>query len=116
MADKVLRWYIDGVISRAKTEVGGTHILDTDYAPEWVHITVRVVGHGSQSLVVDINNDGESIFDDILALTEYQTDHKWTTIPEDTLREDSIITLDIDQGYNELACRDMTVELGLRKV
>lgn len=114
--DRVLRWYIDGTISRAKTEVGGTHILDADYIPEWVHLTVRVVGHGNQPLVIDINDDGDSLFTDKPALTEYQTDHKWTTIPGNTLREDSVITLDIDQGFNELACRDMTVELGLRKV
>ena len=114
--DKVFRWYIDGIISRPKTEVGGTYILDADYAPEWVHLTVRVVGHGSQPLIVDINDDGTSILTDKPALTEYQTEKKWTTIPKDTLREGSIITLDIDQGFNELACRDMTVELGLRKV
>jgi len=64
----------------------------------------------------EVNDDGATIFDDKPALTEYQTEHKWTTIPEDALREDSKITLDIDQGFNELACRDLTVELGLRKV
>lgn len=116
MSDKVLRWYIDGVISRSKTEVGGTHILDADYRPEWVHTTVRVVGSGSQPLVIDVNDDGTTIFGDKPALTEYQTEHKWTTIPGDTLREDSIITCDIDQTFNDLACRDLTVELGLQKV
>ena len=116
MADRVLRWYMDGTIARAKTEVGGTYILDADYAPEWVNLTVRMVGHGGQPLVVDINDDGVSIFTDRPALTEYQTEHRWTTIPGDTMREDSIVTCDIDQDFDELACRDLTVELGLRKV
>jgi len=116
MADRVLRWYMDGNISRSKVEVGGTYLLDADYVPAWVHITARIAGRGSTPLVVDINDDGVSIFDDRPALTEYQTEKKWTTIPEDTLREDSIITCDIDQIFNEDTCRDLTVELGLRKV
>ena len=92
MADKILRWYMDGTIGRAKTEVGGTYLMDADYAPEWVHLTVRQAGHGSKPLVVDINDDGVSIFDTNPALTEYQTSHKWTTIPGDTLPEGSVIT------------------------
>lgn len=113
--DKVLRWYMDGTISRSKTEVGGTYILDADYVPEWVHLTVRKNGRGDAPLIVDINDDGSSIFSDRPALTDNQTEKQWTTVPKDTLREGSIITLDIDQTFNDLACRDLTVELGLRK-
>lgn len=113
--DWILRWYVDGVIGRVKTEVGGTYLLDADYVPEWVNVTARKPGHGSQPLIIDINRDGTSILDYRPALTEYQTEHKWTTIPETVLREGSIITMDIDQGFNELACRDLTVQLGLRK-
>ena len=112
--DKILRWYIDGTISRSKTEVGGTYLLDGDYVPEWVHITARLAGQGSAPLVIDINDDGVSIFTYKPALTEAQTSHKWTTIPGDTMREGSLVTLDIDETFNELACRDLTVELGLR--
>ena len=112
----ILRWYMDGTTSRPKIEVGGTYLLEDDYIPEWVHLTVRVAGHGDTPLVVDINDDGTSIFIDRPALTEYQTEHKWTTIPENTLREGSIITCDIDQTFSELACRDLTVELGLKKI
>ncbi len=113
--DKVLRWYIDGTIARAKTEVGGTYILDDDYAPEWVNITVRVPGKGSVPLVLDINDDGTSIFTDRPAITDSQFEKRWTTIPGNTIRENSLITLDIDQNFSDLACRDLTVELGLRK-
>jgi len=114
--DKILRWYIDGTIGRAKTEVGGTYYMDGDYKPEWVHISARQEGHGSLPLVIDINDDGVSIFDTNPALTEYQTSHKWTTIPGNTIREGSVITLDIDENFNGLACRDLTIELGLTKV
>lgn len=114
--DKILRWYMDGNIARAKTEVGGAHYLDADYAPEWVHIKVRLAGKGSNPTVLDINDDGVSIFNDQPALTENQTEKMWTTMPGDTLREKSIITLDIDRVFSEDTCRDLTVELGLRKV
>lgn len=114
--DRVLHWYIDGTIGRAKTEVGGTFYADADYAPVWAHITVRQVGHGKKPLVIDINDDGVSIFDTKPALTEYQTNHKWTTIPGRTIRAGSIITLDIDENFSDLACRDLTVELGLHEV
>ena len=114
--DKVLRWYIDGNIARAKTEVGGTYYLDDDYVPEWVNITCRIYGEGSTSMVIDINDDGISIFDDKPTLTEKQTQKKWTTIPQTVMREHSEITLDIDQVFSVDTCRDLTVELGLRKV
>ena len=114
--DKVLRWYIDGNISRSKVEVGGTYLLDDDYYPEWVNMTCRLAGSGSTSMVIDINDDDTSIFDDKPALTENQTEKRWTTIPRTVMREDSVVTLDIDQVFSEDTCRDLTVELGLSKV
>ena len=114
--DKVLRWYIDGNIARTKTEVGGTYYLDADYYPEWVNITCRLTGDGDTSMVIDINDDGTTIFEDKPTLTEKQTKKKWTTIPRVAMREHSIITLDIDQVYSQDTCRDLTVELGLSEV
>jgi len=117
MADKVLRWYIDGKVSRTKTEVGGIYTLGKDYVPIYCIVSVRVTGKGSTPTIVDIHDDGTSIFGAAgkPALTEHQTDHKWTTISGLTMREDSKITLDIDQIFNEAGCRDMTVELGLQE-
>ena len=114
--DKILRWYIDGNIARTKTEVGGTYLLDKDYYPVYVNITARIAGVGSTPTVIDINDDGVSIFTYKPALTENQTQKKWTTIPGNTLREGSIITCDIDQIFNQDTIRDLTVELGLLKV
>lgn len=114
--DKILRWYIDGNISRAKTEVGGTYYLDADYKPKWVHMTCRIAGVGSTPMMIDINDDGTSIFDTRPSLTQNQTEKEWTTVPLTTMREESIITLDIDQVFSEDTCRDLTVELGLTQV
>ena len=117
--DKILRWYIDGNISRSKTEVGGTYWLDGDYRPEWVHMTCRIAGQGSTCLQLDINDDGTSIFDDNSGkptLYENMTERTWTSIPWNTMRDKSKITLDIDQVFSEDTCRDLTVELGLTQV
>jgi len=114
--DRVLRWYIDGNISRVKTEVGGTYILDGNYVAEWVHLTARVAGRGDEPTIVDINDDGVSILTYNPALMNNQTAHLWTTVSPATLRENSVITCDIDQVSSEDTCRDLTVELGLRKV
>ncbi len=110
MADRVLRWYIDGNISRTKTEVGGVHWLDADYVPVKVNLSARIAGTGSPSLEVDILDDGVSIFSDRPALLG-MTEKTWTTIPANVLREGSKITLDIYRVDAEAHSRDLTVEL-----
>ena len=115
MADKIITWYVDGSISKPKVELAGTRYLDNHYAPEWVSITCRESGLGTPT-IIDINDDGESIFETQPAITEYQTAKVWTTIPGNTIRKGSILTMDVDQVFNSTWCRDLTVELGLREV
>ena len=110
---RVLRWYMDGNISRAKTEVGGTYRLEADYRPLWVSLTARIAGKGDEPLVIDINDDGTSIFDTRPALTRNQTEKVWTTIPKTTLRKDSVITCDVDSVFSQDTCRDLTVEMAV---
>lgn len=110
-----LRWYIDGNISRSKTQVGGTYVLDADYKPIRVDITARLSGVGGNT-VIDINDDGVSIFDSNPALSEYQTSKAWTTIPFNTLRKNSVITLDIDSVNTQDTIRDLTVEMEVESV
>jgi len=114
----ILRWYIDGNIARVKTEVGGVHTLDKDYTPESVEMTVRIAGVGSTPMILDINDDGVSIFEYAYrpAITENQTEHKWTTIQPNVMREGSKITLDIDQIFSMDTARDLTVELTINEV
>ncbi len=108
-----LHWYIDGNIARTKTQVGGTWKLDKDYKPIRVHMSCRIAGTGVLPTEIDIKAGGVSIFTSKPALTPYQTDKTWTTIPENTLRQDSVITLDIT-GVSDLdTCRDLTIELEL---
>ena len=106
-----LHWYMDGNIARAKTQVGGTYKLDRDYKPVRVNMSCRIAGTGTLPTEIDILADGVSIFDTRPALTPHQTDKSWTTIPGNTLRRDSIITLDIVRVCDLDTCRDLTVEL-----
>ena len=67
MADRILRWYMDGNISRDKVEVGGTYLLEDDYVPEWVHITARLAGKGATPMVVDINDVAGEVVSHVLS-------------------------------------------------
>lgn len=116
MADRIIRWYIDGLIARAKVQVGGTHRTDADYVPQKVSLTCRETGAITTGTEVDILDDGVSIFDDKPALNTYDTEKVWTTIPENVIREDSIVRLDITGICDETPVRDLTVELFLTKV
>ena len=116
MADRILHWYIDGNIARTKEQVGGTHKLDADYRPQEVYMSCRLTSKGSSPTEIDILDDGTSIFTFRPALTEYQTDKTWTTMPGNTMRKGSIIRLDITQIPNIETIRDLTVELELEKV
>ena len=113
--NKILRWYVEGGISRTKVEVGGKHKLDRDYTPVGVNMMVRVVGSGTTSTIIDINSDGTSIFLNRPALGSKHLEKTWTSFKGATLRRGSIITLDIDQIPNLQGARDLTVELELER-
>lgn len=115
MADKVMRWYIDGLISKEKTQVGGVYRLDDDYEPVEVYMNCRVAGAINTGTEIDICADGISIFDYKPVLNPNDTEKIWSTIPSDMLREGSIIRLDITGIPDETPCRDLTVELVLNK-
>ena len=116
MVDRILRWYIEGKISGIKTEIGGSYTLDADYVPLWVDLHLRRSTSGDRPLKVNVLDDGETIFDDKPAITSEVNDKRWTTVPEDTMREGSIITLNIDQVASYEPGEDLTVELALKKV
>ncbi len=116
MADRILRWYIDGNIARTKTQVGGTHTLDADYRPICVRMNCRVAATGSGGTEVDILDDGVSILANKAVMDAHQTDKTWDTIAMDVLREDSQIRLDITDISTQGPARDLTVELELELV
>jgi hypothetical protein len=114
----ILRWYIDGTIGRAKTWVGGTYQLDKDYVPKRVNISVRETGERINPTIIDINDDGVSIFaneDSNPAISAYDNYKTWDTFQEGEMLQDSIITLDIDSVCEEKPVRDLTVELELEE-
>jgi len=112
MSDKVFRWYIDGTIATAKTEVGGTYRLVDEHNPIEVYLGCRVAGKGSVPTTIDITADGVSIFPTYKpALLNNMTNHVYTTVPQNILRKGAILALDILGTTNELSCRDLTVEL-----
>lgn len=110
MADKI-RWYIDGVISRTKTEVGGVFRLEDDIEPEEVFMHSRIAGTGTVGTQVDILADGVSIFDQKPTMNPNDTEKVWTTIPLNTIRAGSVLRLDITGIHDVGQCRDLTVEL-----
>ena len=115
MLDRVLRWFVAGEQGRIEQNVGGSYLLDDDYRPKWVHLSLKKATEGTRPLKVDITDDGVSIFDGKPALVANQSDKVWTTIPGQVLRKDSIIKLNRDQVANIYPGEDLTVELGLEE-
>ncbi len=115
MADKILRWYVDGNIARTKTQVGGVYKVEADYRPSEVNMNVRIAGKGTLPTEIDILADGVSIFDTRACILNEQTDKKWTTIKDGIMREGSIVRLDITQVSDLDTCHDLTVELVVDK-
>jgi hypothetical protein len=114
MYDKTLRWYIEGGISRTKTEVGGTFTLDDNYFPESVMLTDRIAGTG-EPLTVDITADGVSIFTERPSMPTGISKKEWTTVDRNIIREGSVIRLNITGIPEQTTAQDLTVELRLNK-
>ena len=115
MQDRILRWFIEGEQGEIDQEIGGTYILDGDFVPQWVHMSLKRATKGTRNLKIDITCDGVSIFDIKPSLVKNQSDKIWTTIPENVMREETIVKLNRDQVANIYTGEDLTVELGLRK-
>ncbi len=113
MVSKIIRWFVAGEQSKIQQNIGGTHILEDDYHPVWVHLSLRTPTKGTRPLKIDITDDGTSIFTDKPALVASQDDKVWTTLSKKVIREGSIIKLNRDQVANIFPGEDLTVELGL---
>ena len=116
MVDRIIRWFVEGDQARIEQGIGGTHFVDDDYYPVWVHLSLKKAGQGkSKAIKIDITDDGKSIFIDKPALASDQSDKMWTTMPRNVIRTDSILKLNRDQAFDLLAGKDLTVELGLTR-
>ena len=125
MADRILRWHIKGVLSETgvkDTDVEGqAHKLDRDYIPEdtWLRVKRASQGLEGTGIIVDINDDGVSIFGEgqEASLPDNTNENTCNTFssPELVLKSGSVITLDVDQVGKEYAGKDLVVELYLRE-
>jgi len=123
MADRILCWHIKGVLSETGVEdtdvEGQAHRLDKDYIPTEVWLRVKRASQGLEGtgIIVDINDDGVSIFGEgqEATLPDNTTENTCDTFssPSLVLQDESIITLDIDQVGEEYAGKDLAVELYL---
>ena len=123
MADRILRWHVPGVLSEkgvVDSDVQGqAHRLDRDYRvlDTWVRVKTAPQGTGGTGIVIDINDDGTSIY-----LSGHEANLPDNTLeatvntfssPDLVLVEGSIITLDVDQVGGEFPGEDLVVDLYL---
>ena len=118
MADRVLTWYIAGVLSikGAHTNVREEYVLDADYVPVGWRLRQKVAQAGDAT-IVDINDDGVSIFSLRPAINQGILDSEGVAFLSTltVMEEGSVITLDIDQVSGTTPGSDLTVHLELNK-
>jgi hypothetical protein len=119
MADRVLTWHIAGTLSNnvQGTNVSTEYVLDDDYLPVRVILRQKVAQSGDATLV-DINDDGTSIFRVQPAVNQGLLSAEWNVFDSalTVMNKDSVITLDIDQVSSTTPGEDLTVQLELEKV
>ena len=125
MADRILTWYIPGVLS--ETGVQGTNVstefvLDGNYTPDVCQVRSKDSVQGGatspsdltpESLDIDINDDGTSIFRQVPRLLSGTGRVESSAFTDGVLEDGSIVTLDIDRIPNEISGKDLTVHLEL---
>ena len=119
MADLTLRWFVKGQMSEygaGRVEAEGAYRIPDgeDYVPVLAYLHQRVAPE-DEPTVIDINDDGVSIFNERPQLNGVQ-EKVWTTIDENIIRGGSVITLDIDGVSSTTPGEDLTVQLELNKV
>ena len=119
MADRCLVWYIPKFLAGLEGEDASTpYVLDDDYAP--VRVVVRQQeAQGGDATIIDINDDGTSIFGDVKPAVNQGLLHtEWSSFEETLtfLAKDSVITLDIDQVSRTVPGSHLMVQLELDRV
>ena len=114
-----LTWYIAGELSERDVkgpDRGMIYRLDRDYFPKRVFMACRGLTTGVP-LIIDINDDGTSIFTDGVRASvspvrgTSETTHFGTA--KTRILKDSLITLDVDQVSPISSGRELTVQLEL---
>ena len=121
MADRVLTWFIKGVLSQTGvvgSNVSNTYVLDKDYVPEIVHLILKGAPADGAGCKIDINDDSTSIFPDTTrqpVIGQGRTVAEWSTFLSTMLRKGSKITLDIDSVSTTTPGSDLSIELWLKE-
>ena len=119
MADRVLVWYIPGVLSEnvQGVNVSTEFVLDDDYAPGRVLLRQKEAQSGDAT-IIDINDDGTSIFSLRPAINQGLLETEWDVFDSTITRleKDSVITLDVDQVSGTKPGKSLTVQLELDRV
>ena len=117
MADRTLTWFVKGVLSNSVVgqNVAESYVLDDDYVPVRVHLTLGSAADGELPLVIDINLDGSTIFGTKPSIGQgFLTQQAFGVFLSSltTMDKDSVVTLDVDQVPSTPGS-DMTVSLEL---
>ena len=119
MADRILTWDVAGVLSNniQGTKVGAEYVLDDDYVPVDVHLRQKVA-QGGDATIVDINDDGTSIFATRPVVNQGLLGGVGGVFASDLtfMAKGSVITLDVDQVSGTTPGSDLSVQLDLDKV
>ena len=120
MADLIVNWHIKGQLSETGVvgaNVSNQYVLDKDYVPETVYLRLKTAGEDVDggACIVDINDDGVSIFDNQPALPDSASQLEWGSFASDLskIKEGSVLTLDIDSICQKTAGADLTIQLNL---
>jgi len=117
MSDRVLNWHIAGVLSNnvEGANVSTEFVADKDYMPVRVILRQKTAQAGDAN-IIDINDDGVSIFGDIKpTLNQGITSTEFGVFESSRMliEKDSVITLDVDQVSGTTPGADLTVQLDL---
>lgn len=119
MSDRIFTWHEPGVMS--ETDVVGVntkeeYTTDKDYVPARVILRLKTPGAtDGAALTIDINDDGDSIFDVNPTIGQGLTEVVITSFKSTlvAIAKDSVLTLDIDQVSGTTAGNDLTVQIDL---
>jgi hypothetical protein len=120
MADRILTWFIPGVLSNnvEGTNASIEYVADEDYRPV-VTLMSQKEAQAGEANVIDINDDGVSIFGDIKpSLNQGVLTSEFDVFSSSLayIAKGSVITLDIDQISGTTPGSSLTVHLELVKI
>ncbi len=113
MSDRILTWYIEG-ISGDGTRQGPTFTLDEDYGLPGIVKIHATQAPDADDLIVDIKDDGTSIFTKQPRLQKGHTTDWWEefNFSLSKMEKDSLVSLDVVQSGG---AKRLTVQLELNK-